>query len=80
MYKETLKQMEFENFKLPFGGKLISKNRWVQLAKLIPWEEVEEIYISSLAGTGMGSPAKSARVALAALIIKEHYANPIKKQ
>ena len=34
--------MEFENFKLPFGGKLISKNRWVQLAKLIPWEEVEE--------------------------------------
>jgi len=73
MYKETLKQMEFENFKLPFGGKLISKNRWVQLAKLIPWEEVEEIYISSLAGTGMGSPAKSARVALAALIIKEHY-------
>lgn len=73
MYKETLKQMELENFKLPFGGKLISKNRWVQLAKMIPWEEVEEIYISSLASTGMGSPAKSARVALAALIIKEHY-------
>lgn len=73
MYKGTLKQMEFEDFKLPFGGKLISKNRWVQLAKMIPWVEVEEIYISSLAGTGMGSPAKSARVALAALIIKEHY-------
>ena len=73
MYKDTLKQMEFENFKLPFGGKLKSKNRWVKLAKMIPWDEVEKIYVSSLAGTGMGSPAKSARVALAALVIKEHY-------
>ena len=73
MYKDTLKQMEFENFQLPFGGKLKSKNRWVKLAKMIPWDEVEKIYVSSLAGTGMGSPAKSARVALAALVIKEHY-------
>jgi len=73
MYRDTLKQMEFENFKLPFGGKLNSNNRWVKLAKMIPWEEIEKIYTSSLAGTGMGSPAKPARVALGSLIIKEHY-------
>lgn len=73
MYRDTLKQMEFENFKLPFGGRLQSNNRWVKLAKMIPWDEVEEIYTSSLAGSGMGAPAKSARLALGALIIKEHY-------
>jgi hypothetical protein len=73
MYRDTLKQMEFEDFKLPFGGRLKSNNRWVKLAKMIPWDEIEEIYTSSLAGTGMGAPAKSARVALGALIIKEHY-------
>ena len=73
MYRDTLKQMEFEEFKLPFGGRLKSDNRWVKLAKLIPWDEIEEIYISNFAGTGMGAPAKSSRVALGSLIIKEHY-------
>ena len=41
MYKHNLKQMEFENFNLPFDGKLRSGNRWVKLAKFIPWEEFE---------------------------------------
>jgi hypothetical protein len=71
MYKSTLKQMTFEKFFLPFGGKLRSDNRWVKLAKLIPWHEFEEIYARSFAGTGMGAPAKSVRIALGALIIKE---------
>ena len=44
MYRGTLKQMEFENFNLPFGGKLNSNNRWVKLAKMIPWDEIEEVY------------------------------------
>ena len=73
MYRGTLKQMEFENFNLPFGGKLNSNNRWVKLARMIPWDEIEEVYTSRLADTGMGAPAKSARIALGALIIKEHY-------
>jgi IS5 family transposase len=71
MYKSTLKQMTFEKFLMPFGGKLRSDNRWVKLAKLIPWHEFEEIYARSFAGTGMGAPAKSVRIALGALIIKE---------
>jgi len=42
IYKRKYSQPEFEDFHLPFGGKLRSDNRWVRLAKLIPWEEIEE--------------------------------------
>ncbi|MCF8070479.1 MAG: hypothetical protein K9L30_18010 [Desulfobacterales bacterium] len=48
MYRSKAKQFEFESFNLPFGGKLRSDNRWVQLAKLIPWEDIEQLYIKSL--------------------------------
>ena len=71
MYRDNQKQLKFEDFYLPFGGRLRSDNRWVKLAKLIPWHEFEELYASTLAGTGMGAPAMSVRVALGALIIKE---------
>ena len=70
MYRHNEKQLEFEDFHLPFGGRLRSDNRWVRLSKLIPWKEVEEIYASNLAGTGKGAPAMSVRVALGSLIIK----------
>ena len=52
MYQHNEDQLEFEDFYLPFGGKLRSDNRWVRLAKLIPWRKVEKVYASSLAGTG----------------------------
>ena len=71
MYRHHEEQLEFEDFHLPFGGRLRSDNRWIRLAKLIPWREVEKVYASSLAGTGQGAPAMSVRVALGALIIKE---------
>lgn len=71
MYRHNQKQLKFENFALPFGGKLRSDNRWVKLAKFIPWEEFEPAYIKSLTRNGYGPPAKSVRVALGALIIKE---------
>ena len=42
MYRNTNKaQKKAENFDLPFGGKLSPENRWVKLAKLIPWSERE---------------------------------------
>ncbi len=59
-----------ENFELPFGGKLAEDNRWVIMAKVIPWSEFEEEYAQNFA-TEMGAPAKSFRMALGALIIKE---------
>jgi IS5 family transposase len=70
MYRHSHKQLSFEDFYLPFGGHLLSDNRWVRLSKMIPWEEVEGLYSSQLAGSGMGAPAFSVRMALGALIIK----------
>ncbi|WP_088889124.1 IS5 family transposase [Leptolyngbya ohadii] len=71
MYRRsTPGQLSFENFYLPFGGKLSGENRWVKLAELIPWEEFEAQYAEQLS-EGIGAPAKSFRMALGALIIKE---------
>ncbi|EBK2060226.1 IS5/IS1182 family transposase, partial [Salmonella enterica subsp. enterica serovar Typhi] len=50
-----------ENFYLPFGGKLNPTNRWVQLAAIIPWDKVEEKYVSSFKSPAIGQKAYSAR-------------------
>nr|WP_212963302.1 IS5 family transposase [Cohnella xylanilytica] len=60
-----------ENFYLPFGGKLNPANRWVQLAAIIPWDKVEEKYVSSFQSPAIGQKAYSSRIALGSLIIKE---------
>ena len=71
MYRRpTPGQLSFENFYLPFGGKLSGENRWVKLSELIPWQELETKY-ADLFSSGMGAPAKPFRMALGALIIKE---------
>jgi len=56
---------------LPFAGKLRSDNRWVKLAKFIPWDEFEPDYAKAASKSQLGPPAKSVRMALGALIIKE---------
>jgi len=72
MYRtKDLRQLELENFVLPFGGKLNPKNRWIRLARLIPWEEFEEKYAEQFTDSNMGAPAKPFRVALGSLLIKE---------
>ena len=58
------------DFKLPFEGRLSADNRWVKMAELIPWDEFEAEYAKNFP-TEMGAPAKSFRMALGALIIKE---------
>ena len=68
MYPHDQKQTEFV---LPFDGQLSPDNRWVKLAKLIPWSKFETDYSKSLKGSEKGPPAKSVRVALGSLIIKE---------
>lgn len=71
MYRSTPSgQLSFEKFYLPFGGKFSGENRWVKLAELIPWDEVELKYTQKFSSSE-GAPAKSCRVALGALIIKE---------
>ncbi len=71
MYRKHVQHPEFESFFLPFGGHLDSDNRWVRMAKLIPWTEVEQRYEKLFADSGMGAPAKNVRIALGALIVKE---------
>ena len=71
MYRHNEKQLKFVNFHLPFGGQLSASNRWVRLAKMIPWGQFEEAYAANLSQSGHGPPALSVRMALAALIIKE---------
>jgi len=72
MYRKPhVNQLVFEDFVLPFGGKLRSDNRWVILAKHIPWAEVETAYAQQFSQDDIGSPAKSSRLALGALILKE---------
>ena len=72
MYRKTPdNQLAFENFYLPFGGKLSRSNRWVHLARMIPWDIVEDLYAAQFSHSPQGAPAKSARLALGALIIKE---------
>jgi IS5 family transposase len=70
MYRrEHRHQLSFEDFFLPFGGKLSGDNRWIQLAELIPWDELEDDYAAQFC-KGFGAPAKPFRMALGALIIK----------
>jgi hypothetical protein len=59
-----------EDFALPVEGKLAADNRWVILAQLIPWAEFESEYAQNFEAEA-GPPAKSFRLALGALIIKE---------
>jgi hypothetical protein len=71
MIKTDPNQTEFINFYLPFSGRLKASNRWAKLSKLVPWDVVERCYAESFAGTRMGAPAKSGRIAYGALLIKE---------
>ena len=57
-------------FELPFGGRLSADNRWVKMAQIIPWDEFESEYAANFPAE-KGAPAKSFRMALGALIIKE---------
>ena len=70
MLKKQVKQPEFVDFYLPFGGKLRADNRWVELSRLVPWDAVEEEYAKGLSEE-QGRPALSARVAVGTLIVKE---------
>ncbi len=37
-------QLSFEDFFLSFDDKLSGDNRWIKLAELIPWHELEDDY------------------------------------
>jgi len=70
MYRrEHRHQLSIADFFLPFVGKLSGDNRWIKLAELIPWDELEDDYAAQFC-KGFDAPAKPFRMALGALIIK----------
>jgi len=71
MYRNKYReQREFPDFYLPFSGHLDPENRWIALARLVPWQLVEEIYHEPLC-EDFGGPIVPARTALGALLVKE---------
>jgi IS5 family transposase len=43
IYRRKLRlQLSFEDFILPFDGKLSGDNRWIKLAELILWDDLED--------------------------------------
>ena len=74
MYERKAQQATFFEDATLFGGvRLNPGNRWVRMSKLIPWEVIEERYATLFSNPREGKPAKSARVAIGALIIKKRY-------
>lgn len=71
MYTHNSRQIGFHDEPRLFGGlPLNESNRWVKLAGLIPWGRVEDEYRKHFKGR-RGESAKSARLALGTLIVKE---------
>lgn len=52
----------------PFGGKLNESNRWLRIAELIPWEELEEEYAKYF--SDIGRPATDAQLMIGLLLLK----------
>src|SRR5690625_2937956 len=72
MYTHNTNQLIMpDEFFLPFGGTLNPDNRWVVIASIIPWAEVESEYIKRLGKHNEGKKAYPVRLALGSLIIKE---------
>ncbi|MEA5413811.1 transposase, partial [Synechococcus sp. BA-132 BA5] len=63
-------QLAITDFHVPFGGTLDPDNRWVLLAELIPWQDLEEAYAPQFSAN-VGAPAKPVRLAFGSLYIKQ---------
>jgi hypothetical protein len=61
-------QIALADFIFPYG-RLKEDNRWVKMASLVPWEDVERDYAPRFADGG--APAHPARMALGALLAKQ---------
>jgi IS5 family transposase len=72
MYQKRTKQISLDENPSSFLGVHLSpENRWVKLAQIIPWPKLEGKYHETFANPKVGNPAKSCRMAIGTLIIKE---------
>jgi len=66
------KQLTIAGFETPFERHLNPENRWVVLAKLIPWDEICNIYLKEVGISHTGRKLLNPRIVLGAVIIKHH--------
>jgi len=62
-------QLSLESFTTPFENNISPDNRWVKLSKVIPWDNLANIYIKQLSNNS-GRESINVRMVIAALIIK----------
>jgi IS5 family transposase len=53
----------------PLGGSLRPDNRWMKMGRLIPWNQMEEVYREYFSDR-MGRPAKDSRLICGMLVVK----------
>ncbi len=63
-------QLELPGFESPFTQHLDPKNRWVKLAKQVPWDKLYSIYQLQLNNRNFGASGINPRVACGAIMIK----------
>ena len=52
----------------PFGGKLDKRKRWLRIAELVPWQNLEDEYRKAF--SDIGRPAKDAQLVIELLLLK----------
>ncbi len=62
-------QITLEGFRHPFDRDLLPNNRWVKLARIIPWDELAEVYSKQLSSR-FGRKSIDIRMVIGAIIIK----------
>ena len=63
-------QLTLVGFESPFTQFLDANNRWVVLAKKIPWDVLVSTYEHSMQNSSMGADGINPRVAIGAMILK----------
>ncbi|MBM3436492.1 MAG: IS5 family transposase [Bacteroidetes bacterium] len=66
---KSFRQISIEEFKTPFEIRLDKENRWVRLARIIPWDDLAGIYYKNLSKE-RGAPTIDARIVIGAMIVK----------
>jgi hypothetical protein len=65
----SAKQASIDEFLIPQGKQLNPTNRWVKLAKIIPWDELSQVYSQKMSKK-MGRRGINPRIVIGAVIIK----------
>lgn len=63
-------QLVLAGFETPFEKELNPNNRWVVLARLIPWDDICSIYNKHVGVSNTGRPPLNPRIVIGSLIIK----------